>query len=301
MREMMTDNSFDRNNVYYSMFIFTPIFYFLVLIIGCIVFFIFSIFWPISFEIWIIGLFLLGVVVNITTCKSKKKSKENAQKDLITPINDSDSAFNRIIEKIFALPEIIKRPFLFIWRILQLGNAFGPVCNMKLHINDWKAICDHPELSSSEDHDAIIVNVYNRFAQSASLGCGIDKLINFFRESNHPYQVYLCNNRKDLFNCINNPKTIRIWIFGHGDRGGSTCKDGYCLYEDLVKKLGEEARSKEAVYQFHCNPGEKKSLLELLNANAGFVNHKTNNMDEIHEYIEEIINKNRFNERIFLD
>jgi hypothetical protein len=250
----------------------------------------------------IINIFLaLAIFTNIFISYFFRRWGQNkARKDLKKPINDTNNPDYKIFEWLYSLPTWIKKPLVFIRRIYGISISHATITTY-LVIKEWLYICDHHELSPSENHDAIILMVYYPYLKTGMAGFGLNLLINFFIQNQRPYKVYLCDTRKNFLSIINNPRVKRIWIFGHGNRGGVSCSDGDCIYEDLVKRIAPDSKQKEAVYQFHCNPGNSVSLAELLDVKQGFVNHSVNDMWSIRAYLEEILQKNRINEFILLN
>jgi hypothetical protein len=228
--------------------------------------------------------------------------KNQAKDDLINPKNDSERLSAKFFDAIYMLPRPLLKIILFIRRmIIEPTLSYGFVYCAVLIQKDWYAIYRNQELLSDGNHDALVINTYSEIAPSLLIGCGIVLLIEAFKNRNQPFKIYFCKSKTQFFDIINNPKTTRLWIFSHGDRGGVSCADGYFLYSDLVNQLKPEAKQKEAIYQFHCNPGYKLSLVQLLSVKSGFVNHRLNDPAGIRAYIEEIINKNRWNDLIILE
>jgi hypothetical protein len=246
---------------------------------------------------------LIVIMINILEIVLGKKSKEKARSDFGTPINDTDQFQNQLIQCVYSLPPVFSIPFEFFWRILQISLKYGPVFSLINIQKDWDSICSNVDnfCPKNEEHNAIIIGIYNRFAQSALLGSGIDLLIDSFNEIGEKYRVYFVKNRKEFFSIVNSSTTSKIWIFSHGDRGGIKFPYRYCSYRDLVKRMSPESLKKEAVYQFHCNPGNDPSLAELLSVKKGFVNHRINDSSGIQEYIRIILEKDRLNELIILE
>lgn len=168
---------------------------------------------------------------------------------------------------------------------------------------DWDTICENSDkfCPKNEKHNAIMIGIYNRFAPSALLGCGISFLINWFNENDERYRVYFFRNKREFFNVINCPTATSIWIFSHGWRGGIRATDGNCFYSELIKKMNSDALNKDAIYQFHCNPGNDPSLVELLSVKRGFVNHRFNKPEQISEIIKILIEGNRLKDLIILN
>jgi len=297
---------FKRRDFFISWGIYAFCFYFVLLIISILLFI------PIQLSIETskqsppispVGLFvLLAICANIPSIVFVTIGKRKARKDLISPINDSNGRLNCAYEHVSNFDR--KYPFLkinFLKRNSQIASSYGPIYGAYLIGKDWLSACKNSEMLSSENHDAIVVPVYNRFSSSAMMGFGIDLLINFFHDNNHPFKIYLCETRENFLSVLNTRKAKRIWIFGHGNRGGVAFSNGSWLYSDLFIKLTSDGKEKEAIYQFHCNPGNKLSLVELLSVKKGFVNHSINDQYAIREYLTQIIKTNRFDELIMLN
>jgi hypothetical protein len=243
-------------------------------------------------------LILLNCTIPLIDYFKQKQAKE----DLINPKNDSERIVAKFFDAIYKLPQFLLKIILFIRRIIiEPTFSYRLVYSAVLIQKDWYAIYQNQELLNDSNHDALIINIYSKIAPSLSIGCGIFLLIEALKNRNQPFKIYFCKSKTQFFDIINNPKTTRVWIFSHGDRGGVSCADGYFLYSDLVNQLKHEAKQKEAIYQFHCNPGYKSSLVQLLSVKSGFVNHRLNDPSGIRVYIEEIINKERWNDLIILE
>lgn len=304
--EWIDEIEFKKRDFFISWGIYAFCFYIFLLIIFFIIFSVIQLLGEIPIIYLIIKFFVVFpvvyvIVINILQFQDAKLGKEKAIKDLVSPINDSDSYCNKILDRIDNLPKPYLKIINFFRRNIQIARTYGYLYWAYLVGREWFIACDNRELSSSENHDAIVVIVYNRFSSSAMFGCGIDLLIGCFNQNNRPYKIYLCDTREKFLSIINTPKAKRIWIFGHGKRGGVSCSDGLCLYEDLEKRMAPESKGKEAVYQFHCNSGNEKSLVELLSVKKGFVNHSSNDEFAIREYLTNIIRNNRFDELIMLN
>jgi hypothetical protein len=298
--ESFNEISMKKWNFYMSFLIYASIYYFLHLIMLFIVFSIIQLPNTISVILLYLVFFVLVLYDNANVYNLAKKGKEKAKKDLVSPINDSETIYNKFLDWVDKWPRQLLKITKFIQRNLQIAQTYGIFLTANLVRKEWYLACDNPDFLSSKEHDGIIVIVYNKLSSSAMFGCGIDLLINHFK-NNNPYKIYLCHDENEFLKIINNPKMIRIWIFGHGDRGGVSFTDGYCNYEELVKKIDPESKKKDAIYQFHCNVGYKRSLVQLLPVKKGFVNHSINDEWAIREYIKNIIEQNRFNDLIILE
>ena len=107
-------------------------------------------------------------------------------------------------------------------------------------------------------------------------------LIKVLKRYNENFQIYLCLYEDNIVKVLTNPYVKRIWIFGHGERGGFKLTDKFFSYENFMKEHGTELREigpREYVYQCHCNTGSEKPLTDcLLNERKGKLDPNVDNM-----------------------
>ncbi|MGB7532349.1 MAG: hypothetical protein WA977_05135 [Halobacteriota archaeon] len=147
----------------------------------------------------------------------------------------------------------------------------------------WKSAQSYPQFMSDNEYDAIII-VHEKIAEKYMYGCGIDLLIDFFREKEIPYKLYHCYDLNTFEEIVRNQKAVNLWLFGHGSRGSISCGNQFIKYEKL-----KDAPRKGYVYQFHCNHGNDTSLAEYLSNGRGYVNNRTSNMIQNREHIKQIL------------
>ena len=243
------------------------------------------------------------VFCNLSPIISYRNVKKDIIEDFVHPRNDTNTIFNQSIQFFYLQRPVISQSFGFFFRILQLSMSYGPIVSALEIRRDWRTIWENQGkfCDENEKHSAIIIGVYNRFAQSGLLGCGISSLIEWFNAKDVKYRVYFINNRREFFDIVNNAAITNVLIFSHGWHGGMRTSDGNCPYCDLISKMCPEALMKEGVYQFHCNPGNDLSLVELLSVKRGFVNHRINKPEGIKEIIRILIEEKRMNELLILN
>ena len=241
-------------------------------------------------------------ILNLMVYFSYKNAKKGIIKDFIHPRDDTATIFSHFLNFFYLQPSLISHPFEFIYRVLQLSMTYGPFISALEIRGDWHAIWENQEkfCDENERHSAIIIGVYNQFAKTGMLGCGISILIQWLNANNVKYRVYFFKNTMEFFDVMNNPAVTNVWIFAHGWRGGIRTYGAKCPYNELIKKICHESLAKEGVYQFHCNPGNEPSLVELSKAKRGFVNHRINRLEGIKAIIQILIENNRMNELIIL-
>ncbi len=132
-----------------------------------------------------------------------------------------------------------------------------------------------------ENHTAVILeHNANRVADGGDIN--VLPLIKVLKRYNENFQIYLCLYEDNIVKVLTNPYVKRIWIFGHGERGGFKLTDKFFSYENFMKEHGTELREigpREYVYQCHCNPGSGKLLTDcLLNKRKGKLDPNVDNM-----------------------
>lgn len=167
-------------------------------------------------------------------------------------------------------------PWLF-WFRTNIGESlalYNFYITFRYIRKGWNAAVEKPEFNSRDDHDAIIVMIYSCIGREFHFQ-EIDLLIEFFTKKGINYKVYCCENYDDFFNVVNNPQAKKLWIFGHGYRGGVRTGNRIVIYSELINNLSINAKNKDYIYQFHCNNGCEKSLADYLSCGQGFANYKS--------------------------
>lgn len=122
---------------------------------------------------------------------------------------------------------------------------------------------------TSEDHTAVILP---HDATRALDGGDIQvlPLLKVLKKYKENFQVYLCLHEEDMVGVLTNPHVKRIWIFGHGRRGGCGLTGKLFSYSDFMTEKTDsgwklrEIEPKEYVYQCHCNPKSTTPLTDYL-------------------------------------
>ncbi|MDD4422230.1 MAG: hypothetical protein PHD46_04245 [Eubacteriales bacterium] len=108
-------------------------------------------------------------------------------------------------------------------------------------------------------------------------------LIEGLKKYNEKFQVYFCLTADDFLHVLQNPNVKRLWIFGHGTKGGF-CLNSFLTYaEFMTEKIGSEWKTRniqlmEYVYQCHCNGGDNRPLTDYLLEEKGLLNEKIDDM-----------------------
>lgn len=127
---------------------------------------------------------------------------------------------------------------------------------------------EHLEFESQQKHHAIIIaistqRISHRIWKNLPYSSGASSLVAYFLEKKLPYKVYECRTIDDFETVICNDKAVVLWIFGHGSKGVLDIlneKVRYVKYDTPKYAIHQ----KKAIYQFHCNCGNEKSLTEIL-------------------------------------
>lgn len=132
-----------------------------------------------------------------------------------------------------------------------------------------------------ENHTAVILeHNANRVADGGDIN--VIPLIKVLKRYNENFQIYLCLYEDNIVKVLTNPYVKRIWIFGHGERGGFKLTDKFFSYENFMKEHDTELREigpREYVYQCHCNTGSEKPLTDcLLKERKGLLDQNIDNM-----------------------
>jgi hypothetical protein len=188
---------------YLSFAIYAIIYYLMLLIAIYIAFSAIQLLFPIPLNNLFIGFLALVLFNHGYAHGLEKQGRKKAIKDLASPINDSESTRNKILDLINNRPQPFLKIINFFRRNLQIALIYGvflTACNVR---REWNSACDNPEFLSFKEHDGIVVIVYNKLSSSAMFGCGIDLLINHFKNENKPYKIYLCHDRREFLKIFN--------------------------------------------------------------------------------------------------
>ena len=153
----------------------------------------------------------------------------------------------------------------------------------KRGMGDAKLILPYMKQTSTTEHTAVIFpHNKNRLADG---GDGVAlKLLEGLEKYNEEFQIYFCLTSEELIQALTNPLVKRIWIFGHGNRGGCGLTDGHFIYsEHMLERTenGWELRNitpKEYVYQCHCNRERLRSLADYLVLEKGVLDSSVDDM-----------------------
>lgn len=105
------------------------------------------------------------------------------------------------------------------------------------------------------------------------------------------FQIYFCLHEKEMATALTKSSAKRIWIFGHGTKGGCRLTDKFFSYADFMTektKDGWKIRDiapKEYVYQCHCNPKSESvtPLTDYLLASKGVLDSKVDDMPNYYD------------------
>ena len=176
---------------------------------------------------------------------------------------------------------------LFSFILLDIIVLYIPIAE---YLSKKAAVKIVPYLAhkSTGEHTAVILpHDSNRLAD------GGDKpaleLLEGLEKYGEPYQVYFCLTSDEVAAVLTNPLVKRIWMFGHGDRGGCCVTDNFFTYSSfMTEHIGSrwELRNitpKEYVYQCHCNPKNSTPLTDYLLEEKGLLDENIDDMPNYHE------------------
>ncbi|WP_156168461.1 hypothetical protein [Methanoculleus sediminis] len=132
----------------------------------------------------------------------------------------------------------------------------------------YKRACYQLKKQDSEKYDAIIIVSDKCYKRSRMYG-SIDLLIDFFSKNQISYQIFHVDLKEEVRAIISDPLAQSLWIFGHGDRGGVSCRDGFFEYS-----MVNIAHKKKYVYQFHCNGGTDEPLFSIISEGRGYSSNR---------------------------
>ena len=124
----------------------------------------------------------------------------------------------------------------------------------------------YPENNSESPHHAIAFPHYYEINHEAFVEDIVYELIENLRQRNLAYKVYHIWNRDDLRAVYENENAVILWLVCHGRRYGIKTGDTLLRYSELEAL---NVKSKDGIYQLHCNPGADKSLIEINNPRKG--------------------------------
>lgn len=153
----------------------------------------------------------------------------------------------------------------------------------KRGMGDAKLILPYMKETSTTEHTAVIFpHNKNRLADG---GDGVAlKLLEGLEKYNEEFQIYFCLTSEELIQALTNPLVKRIWIFGHGNRGGCGLTDGQFIYSEYMLERTEDGweqrkiTPKEYVYQCHCNREKLQSLADYLVLGKGVLDSSVDDM-----------------------
>jgi hypothetical protein len=127
-------------------------------------------------------------------------------------------------------------------------------------------------LSEKDEHTAIIFPHYVDEIDKLFIVDCISLLVDSFREDRENYRIYRIMQKKDFEDAYYNPNVTKLWIVGHGDRGGFEFGPNGIDGKEYIEysKLKKVSPLKKCVVQLHCNHGKKRSLQDC-NECKGFV------------------------------
>ncbi|MBN1194476.1 MAG: hypothetical protein JXA08_03895 [Methanomicrobiaceae archaeon] len=126
----------------------------------------------------------------------------------------------------------------------------------------------HSNTQPPKFHHAIIIAHKKIEISWTDYICGIDILIERFSTNDPPvpFRIYDVASKEDVLNCIFDPDTQYLWIFGHGQRNKLKISGKKLCYADI-----RDAPKKLFVGQYHCNSPIGTSLADMTNASESDV------------------------------
>ena len=150
-------------------------------------------------------------------------------------------------------------------------------------VEDAKKILPYMKDISTTEHTAVIFP-HNK-NRPADGGDGVAlKLLEGLEKYKEEFQIYFCLTSEEMIRVLTNPLVKRIWVFGHGKKGGCSLTDGLFTYSEFMlerTEKGWEQRKitpKEYVYQCHCNREKLRSLADYLVHEKGVLDSSVDNM-----------------------
>lgn len=136
-----------------------------------------------------------------------------------------------------------------------LPIVFG-VVNFMLEFFSFRSaikIMHYINSPKKENHTAIILPHDAQKIMDVS-DLPVPRLIIVLKKYHENFQIYFCLHEDDMVEVLTKPKIEyikRIWIFGHGDRGGCSLTDKYFSYEDFMTKKMRMAKNYTIYHQWN--------------------------------------------------
>lgn len=150
-----------------------------------------------------------------------------------------------------------------------------------------KKLVKYLQIDEEREHTAIILP-HNETRMLDMTDNSSKILIEGLKKYNEIFQIYFCITPDDFLHVLQNPNVKRLWIFGHGTRGG-VCLNSFLTYaEFMTEKIEFEWKTRniqlmEYVYQCHCNGEENRPLTDYLLEEKGLLDEK---IDEMPNYLD---------------
>ncbi|MCR5705157.1 MAG: hypothetical protein K6G85_11170 [Eubacterium sp.] len=232
---------------------------------------------PVQLHYFIMGVIILGIIIStVWSLYWIGKQLKQRYSTIITIV----------IEILFILSV-----FLLFWTIyghigifIHVMSIYIPITlgivSLALEIILYifaKKILPNITLDKSEEHTAIILPHDAKKIMDVS-DFPVPRLIKVLKKYHENFQIYFCLYEENIISVLTKPKIEnikRIWIFGHGDRGGCSLTDKYFSYEEFMTEKNEygeklhNIQPMEYVYQCHCNPESTTPLTEYLLKSKG--------------------------------
>lgn len=204
--------------------------------------------------------------------------------DWKTPNTPQISKFQNLLDK---LPSIMRRgrkrlQFYFEY-IIYLS-----VLDLYFMHRGYKMACYQPKKQNPEKYDAIIIVSDKCYKRSRMYG-SVDLLIDFFSKNQINHQIFHIDLKEEVRAIISDPSAQSLWIFGHGNRGGVSCRDGFFDYSTV-----HIDHKKEYVYQFHCNGGIGAPLFNIVSEGRGYSSNQLNETFTIRRDVKQILEDERW-------
>lgn len=150
-------------------------------------------------------------------------------------------------------------------------------------LTNAEKILPYMRQTATTEHTAVIFP-HNK-NRPADGGDGVAlKLLEGLKQYREDFQIYFCLTSEEMIRALTNPMVRRIWIFGHGNRGGCGLTDGQFIYSEHMLERTEDGwelrkiTPKEYVYQCHCNREKLQSLADYLVLEKGVLDSSVDDM-----------------------